>query len=126
MADVSSLKIADTTYTLKDATARSNQQALESQLGDLAYKDTASGSVTPAGTVSAPSITITPTTSTIAAVNTVGTLPTWSASVNNEILSFSFSAGTLPTTTNATVMTGASASATAPTFTGTSANVTVS
>lgn len=76
------------------------------------------------GSVSAPTVTVTPSTDTIKKVTSVGTLPTkaadtfvangddvftqgsqaaWSASVdNNETLSFSFTANTLPTFTQGT------------------------
>ena len=116
------------------------------------------------GSVSAPTVTVTPSTDTIKKVTSVGTLPTkaadtfvangddvftqgsqaaWSASVdNNETLSFSFTANTLPTFTQGakasytegafnagslptlaaegtSVVTGiTSATATAPVFTG--------
>ena len=70
------------------------------------------------GTVSAPTVTVTPATDSIKKVTSVGTLPTkaadtfvpngddqftagsqaaWSASVDKETLSFSFTANTLPT-----------------------------
>ena len=116
-------------------------------LGDMAYVDTASttyqpeGSVTinsytpegaitpgsgtanytPAGTVSTPTITVVPNTTTVNSITAVGTLPSWSASVNNETLEFSFDAGTLPTKgANTTVATSIqSATSTQPTFTGT-------
>lgn len=126
MPDVSKINVNDTVYDLKDAVARSNQATLEGQLGDLAYKNSASGSFTPFGSVSAPAITITPATEVVKGVNAVGTLPSWGASVDNETLSFSFSAGTLPTTKNTTVVTGATASAAQPVFTGTVGTVTVS
>ena len=86
------------------------------------------------GTVSAPTVTVTPATDSIKKVTSVGTLPTkaadtfvpngddqftagsqaaWSASVDeNETLSFSFTANTLPTFTQ-----GAKASYTEGTFT---------
>ena len=76
------------------------------------------------GSVSAPTVTVTPSTDTIKKVTSVGTLPSkaadtfvangddvftqgsqaaWSASVdNNETLSFSFTANTLPTFTQGT------------------------
>lgn len=80
-------------------------------LGDLAYKDSATGSFTPSGS-------ITPSSTTVNSITAVGTLPTWSASVNNEVLSFSFNQGTLPTKgANQTVLTGASFSGTAGTVT---------
>lgn len=126
MPDVSKINVNDTVYDLKDAVARSNQATLEGQLGDLAYKNSASGSFTPSGSVSAPAITLTPETEVIKGVNAVGTLPSWGASVDNETLSFNFSAGALPTTKNSTVMTGAAASAAQPVFTGTAGTVTVS
>lgn len=126
MPDVSKINVNETVYDIKDAVARAEQATLEGQLGDLAYKNTASGSFTPAGSVSAPAITITPSTEVVKGVNSVGSLPAWSASVTDETLSFSFSAGALPTTKNSTVMTGASAASAQPTFTGTAGTVTVS
>lgn len=101
--------------------------AKTADLGDLAVKDSASGSYTPSGSVSTPTITVTPSTTTVNSITSVGTLPTWSAAVNNEVLSFSFTQGTLPTKgENTTVMTGASATASEPTFSGTAGTVTVS
>ncbi|MBO7450649.1 MAG: hypothetical protein J6U54_09790 [Clostridiales bacterium] len=105
----------------------------DSGLGDLAFKDSATGTFTPAGTVSAPtfnttetplrvtgtpegsvSVSITPTTDTVTGITTVGTLPVFSYDSATENLSYT--PGTLPTAdTSKTVMTGASASAT---FTG--------
>lgn len=105
-------------------------------LGDLAYKNTASGSYTPAGSVSAPTISVASAgaTDTVEGMATVGTLPSCTLptmSVSGEILEFtagSFSAGTLPTKASAkTFKTGdASYTATAPSFTGTAATITVS
>lgn len=75
---------------------------------------------TPEGTVSAPAITVTPTTDTVNSITDVGTLPEWNATVTGEVLSFAFNSGTLPTKgADKTVMTGVSATAEAPTFTGT-------
>lgn len=138
----------------------------------LAFKDSASGTVTPSGTVSTPiftgtagnvsvayndaiddvligsvvasynpssgytlnesnnrhssniflnthvsggKITTNPTTAIIKQVNTVGTLPAFSATVDNETLSFNFNAGSLPTTANTSVVTGVSSTLTNPT-----------
>ena len=99
--------------------------------GTISGRTTASGTVSIkqdnakgtqiSGTVSAPTVTVTPATDTIHKVTSVGTLPTkaadtfspngddeftqgsqaaWSASVdNNETLSFSFTTNTLPTFT---------------------------
>lgn len=126
MADVSKINVNDTVYDIKDAVARADQATLEGQLGDLAYKNSASGSFTPTGNVSAPAITITPATTVVKGVNNAGTLPSWSASVADETLSFSWNRGALTTTTNHTVMTGASASAAQPSFTGEASTITVS
>lgn len=125
--------------------------ALTADLGDLAYKDDASatytpaGSVsinsytpagtisvgsgtanyTPAGTVSTPTITVTPTTTTVNSITSVGSLPSWSASVSSETLSFSWNQGALPTKgSDTTVATGiSSASSSQPSFTGTGAEL---
>ena len=83
-------------------------------LGDLAYKDNASGTFTPAG-----SVTVNETTGNINTITSVGTLP--SSSYDSATETLSFNSGTLPTMSSTTVMTGATAS-----FTGTSGNVTVS
>ena len=105
-----------------------------SALGALAYKSSASGTYTPAGTVSTPDITVTPTTGTVlGSVATAGVVPTCTlptATYANEVLTFtagSFNGGSMPTFDNATVLTGAAAAlANAPAFTGTEATITVS
>lgn len=84
-------------------------------LGALAGKGSASGSYTPAGAVALNGVN-----ETVKSVKTVGTLPSWSASVSGEVLSFSFSQGSLPTTEDKTVVGSAS-----PTFSGTPATITV-
>ena len=109
-----------------------------SALGSLAYKSSASGSYTPAGSVSTPTITVTPSTTTVNSITDVGslascTLPTLSTSVSNENLTLtwsagSYTAGTLPTKgSDTTVATGiSSATSTQPTFSGTAASINVS
>ena len=107
-----------------------------SALGSLAYKNSASGSYTPAGSVSAPTISVATagTTDKIKGMASVGTLPSFtgtSYSVSNETLTIgaeSFNAGTLPTqTVEKTFKTGdASYSASTPSFTGTQATIIVS
>ena len=74
-----------------------------------------STTVSPTVHVSGGKVTNTPTTASIKQVNTVGTLPTFSATVTNETLSFNFNAGSLPTTTNTSVVTGVSSTLTNPT-----------
>lgn len=124
-----------------------------SGVGSLAYKDTASGTYTPAGSVSKPNVSVTPQTATIKEIDDGGsvtpgtsstptavTLPELSVTVSNETLVLSWSAGsvtpgtggtptqvTLPTTKQTSVMTGVSAELdAAPAFTGTSGTVEVS
>lgn len=95
-------------------------------LGGLALKDSASGSFTPSGSVSAPNVSVTPTTDSVYSITDVGNLPELTLTVSNEVLSIGWDAGDLPTKGSAqTVMTGATATADTPTFTGTSGTVTV-
>ena len=98
------------------------------EFGALAFKDSASGSFTPHGSVSTPTITVTPSNTTVNSIDDVGTLPTWSATVANENLTISWSQGTLPTKgSDTTVVSGIqSATSSQPTFTGTGVTVTVS
>ena len=86
-----------------------------SGLGDLAYKNSASGSFTPAG-----SVAVTETTDTVTGMASAGTLPTWT--YNAETMNLTYTAGTLPTADTAkSVVTGATAA-----FTGTAGTVNVS
>lgn len=77
---------------------------------------------TPAGTVSTPTITITPTTGTVKQITDVGTAPTFGGTYDsaNQKLTLNWNAGTVPTATNTSVITGISkVESTQPTFTGT-------
>lgn len=95
----------------------------------ISVKGTPAGSITtatgtanykPGGTISKPNITVTNTTGSIHAVKTVGSLPSWGASVTDENLLISWSAGALPTSEAKNVTTAVSAAlASTPTFTGT-------
>lgn len=105
----------------------------------LAYKDSASGSTTPSGSVSQPSFTGTETTSTgsftpsgsvavtlntasVTPISGVGTLPSFTATVSGKKLTLGFSAGSLPTKgTAVTVATSVKSAG----FTGTAGNVSV-
>lgn len=115
-----------------------------SLIGDLGWKDSASGSYTPSGSVTiskgsgtanytpegsvaAPTISISsagPTT-TVNSITAVGTLPALTTTVANETLTIGFDQGTLPTKgADTTVKTGDAAySASAPAFTGTGAEL---
>lgn len=103
-----------------------------SVLGTLAYKNSATGSFTPQGSVAAPTISVASagSTTTVNSITNVGTLPelTTTYDSSTETLTIGFSQGTLPTKgSDTTVKTGdASYSASAPAFTGTAGTVTVS
>lgn len=94
------------------------QELGEGNLGALAFKSTASGSYTPAGT-----ITVTDgedTTTTVNSITAVGTLPEFT--VSGETLTFS--PGTLPTKGTDTTVVTASGARTAS-FSGTAATISV-
>lgn len=94
------------------------QELGEGNLGALAFKSTASGSYTPAGT-----ITVTDgedTTTTVNSITAVGTLPEFT--VSGETLTFS--PGTLPTKGDNTTVVTASGTRTAS-FSGTAATISV-
>ena len=95
-----------------------------SDLGSLAYQNSASGNFTPEGSVSKPSVTVTESKTDIPNVTDVGSMPTYT--VSGEKLTIS--AGSAPTLGTAiSALTGATAALDdAPTFTGTSGSVTVS
>lgn len=101
-----------------------------SDLKALAYKDNASGTYTPEGSVSAPTVSVKTagSTTSITPFGTQGTLPSLTTTVNNGTLTISFDQGTLPTAgTAVTVKTGdAEYESTAPTFSGTQATIIVS
>ena len=92
---------------------------------------TVSGSVsmTPSGSVSSPTITVTESKSQfLSGVATPGTTPSWSASVDTttETLSFSWSAGAMPTFNSGNAMTGAAAALDSdPVFTGSAGHASV-
>ena len=95
------------------------QELGEGNLGALAFKNSASATYTPAGTVSVTEGE--DTTTTVNSITAVGTLPEFSYS--NEVLTFS--AGTLPTKGSDTTVVTASGTRTAS-FSGTEATITVS
>lgn len=88
------------------------------EFGTLAYKNSATGSFTPHG-----SVAVTPSNTIVNSINDVGTLPTWTSTVANENLTISWSQGTLPTKGSDTTVVSGIQSAT---FTGTGETVTVS
>lgn len=110
--------ISQPTFTGTKATISANY----TPAGTVAIsKGTGTANYTPQGTVSTPTITVTPNTASVKPFGSAGTLPSFTAAVSNETLTLGFSAGTLPSAgTAVTVATGIkSATASAPTFTGT-------
>lgn len=109
--------ISDQTFTGTQSTIQMTGTpegtiAISQGIGDANY--------TPSGSVSAPEITINDSTTSLQVIDSVGTLPEFGATVANENLTLSFSAGTLPTKSSAqSVVTSVSATASQPTFTGT-------
>lgn len=95
------------------------QELGEGNLGSLAFKNSASGSYTPAGSVSVTDGD--DTTTTVNSITAVGTLPVFT--VSGEVLTFD--AGTLPTKGADTTVVTASGTRTAS-FSGTAATITVS
>lgn len=101
------------------------QSVGKNNFGALAFKSSASGSYTPVGSVSQPSVSVEgDSTTTVNSITDVGTLPT--ISVSGEVLTLA--PGTLPTKgANTTVVTSTGTiTVSQPTFTGTAGTVTVS
>lgn len=124
-------------FVWSDAESKWREFGSTGSLKALAFKNSASGSYTPAGTVSVPTVNVSVNTTNVKPFGSAGTLPSCtlpslSATVSGETLTLgwsagSFSAGTLPSAgADAAVATGIkSASASQPTFTGTAGTVTV-
>lgn len=93
-----------------------------SNLGALAYKSTASGDYTPAGTISVSKGT--DTTDTVTGVSANGTLPQAYFTQSGETLTFNFNAGALPTLGSEKTFVTARGNDTV-TFSGTAATITV-
>lgn len=102
----------DVTVTTKSTTNKTATVAPAAS-GEATY--------TPGGTVGTPTITVTPNTATVNSITDVGSLPTFGATVEDELLTLSFSQGALPTKgSNQTVVTGIkSATSSQPSWTGT-------
>lgn len=101
------------------------QSVGKNNFGSLAFKSSATGNFTPAGTVSQPSVSVEGNSSTtVNSITDVGTLPTMS--VSGEVLTLA--PGTLPTKGSDTTVVTATGTITVsqPTFTGTAGSVTVS
>lgn len=100
------------------------QSVGKNNFGALAFKSSAEGSYTPAGTVSITKGT--DTTASVTGIASVGTLPSATWTVSGETATFAFSAGTLPTAdANPTTVITARGDDTAS-FSGTADTITVS
>lgn len=128
MPNISQIQVEDQIYQIKDAVARTDISTLQDSLGNLAFKDNASGDYTPAGTISGITGTATPSKITLRVFNGAPTAPSWSASVDSttETLSFSFNAGSILTTTKSVVTGITDIEITGGNFKGTPGKVTVS
>lgn len=127
MAYISIIRVNDVDYIIKDSEQENRFQDLIDRLGDLAFKDRASGKFTPSGVISTPNISIQTSSKTIKGISSVGTLPQWKAEVNGETLSFVWSEGSLPQTVNEAVLSQiTSATSSTPQFTGKEEEVSVS
>lgn len=137
-------------FIFSDSDSKWHEFGDMSGLGALAMKDNATGNYTPEGTVSAPTVTVTPATETVYVAQTASgggavtagtaascTLPALTTTVENETLTLGWTAGsftantptavTLPSFDSQTVVSGISdASASQPTFSGTQKAVIVS
>lgn len=99
------------------------QELGKNNFGALAFKSSASGTYTPAGSVAITQGT--DTTDTVTPFGTAGTLPDAYYTVSGETATFNFSAGSLPTAgSDVTVITARGTDTAA--FTGTEATITVS
>ena len=124
-------------FIFSDTDSKWHEFGSTGSLKALAFKDNASGSFTPSGSVSAPTITIEAEENYVRTLASTGelpecTFPEFSATVANETLTLGWSAGTfdagaLPEFDNSvTVVSGVTAKASQPSFTGTQGTVTVS
>lgn len=128
MPNISQIQVEDQIYQIKDAVARTDISTLQDSLGNLAFKDNASGDYTPAGTINGITGTATPSKVTLRVFNGTPTAPSWSASVDSttETLSFSFNAGSISTKTQSVVTGITDIEITGGSFKGTPGKVTVS
>lgn len=127
MPNISIIQVNGIDYQIKDSTTATDLANLIDMLGTLAYKDSASGSFTPSGTVTTPTITAETSSKQIKEVNSVGALPSLTTTVTGETLKFNWNPGSLPTTTTTSVITNVTnLTSSKLTFTGTEGSVTVS
>ena len=98
------------------------QELGKNNFGALAFKSSASGSYTPAGTITVDDGA--DTTASVTPFGSAGSLPAASWTISGETATFTFDAGALPTAGTAVDVVTASGARTA-TFSGTAATITV-
>lgn len=98
------------------------QEMGKNNFGALAFKSSASGDYTPAGTVNVTQGE--DTTASVTPIASVGTLPDAYFTISGETATFNFAAGTLPTAGEAVAVV-TEAGAVSATFAGTAATITV-
>ena len=95
-------------------------------LGDVAIaKGNGTANYTPEGPVAAPELTVEMNTTSVTPIDSVGSLPALTMTVTDGVLEFGWDAGALPTkgTAQTVATTVKTATATAPAFTGTGAEL---
>ena len=115
----------------EDKTLLSDKYAKSGHAHDASFAGSAatiSTAYTPAGTISTPTINVTPSTTTITEVSSVGTKSSLVSEYteDTEEVKLVFTSGALPTTTDTTVLTKVTATSSKPTFTGTLATISTS
>ena len=100
------------------------QEMGKNNFGALAFKSSASGTYTPAGSVSITQGT--DTTATVTGIASVGTLPDAYYTVSGETATFNWSAGTLPAADSSATTVITARGADTASFSGTEATITVS
>ena len=100
------------------------QELGKNNFGALAFKSSASGTYTPAGSVSITQGT--DTTATVTGIASVGTLPDAYYTVSGETATFNWSAGTLPAADSSATTVITARGADTASFSGTEATITVS
>lgn len=115
------------TSTGKYTPAGSVKLTTSNKTAEVSKATSGTATYTPEGTVAAPTISVKTagSTTTVNSITAVGTLPSLTTTVANEVLTIGFDQGTLPTKgANTTVKTGDAAyQASAPAFTGTGARL---
>lgn len=122
---VPAMKIGDGSTRLSELPFSTCPMESLPELGALASKDTASGTIIPTGSCTGTDIAL--ETTTVTSMTSAGTLPVLAVTMDGDAMVIDFSTGSLPTVSNpTTVATGTVTSITDPTFAGNEATIEVS